>query len=380
MKTFCGCVKIFCLLTLLVSLSSCAPSYYESESEPSTSAEDLARKQAEIIRQVEETLHRAEAHVRAGQRRAQEGASSEAQYEFNQARLLMAQELEPRLSYVNQVRLQGGVGIQSMQMQSTQLSGIKIRIKAIDEVLEREKLPDESVKTARVERAIRQSQPTFRSIAPPSSYGSTKSLSDRFFTQSDFRQLQLFDARRQRDFEDDIERNIAILLRQGRVFRQCLLRADSYFPQVTSILSDEGVPEALAYVALLESGYQPEARSSSGRAGLWQLSPSIAREYGLQVSALSDERLQVHASTRAFARYVSQLYQQYGSWGKVLDVFSLDSGYLARLFAAGRIANNPWQYGVYVDLHNMTGYYDLLRGEGGTQRFSEPDVWGPPAY
>ncbi len=166
-------------------------------------------------------------------------------------------------------------------------------------------------------------------------------------------------------------------------FRSCLAQANQHFPQVTSILSQEGVPQELAYIALIESGYQPSARSSSGAAGLWQLSKSVARAYGLNTSSSSDERLSVTASTRAFARYIKDLQRRFGNWelailgyhlgdnalrGAVNYVGSSDPqrivaysssarAYLSKFAASMMITNNPNAYGFDGALSNMSGQY-----------------------
>ncbi|MCP4395798.1 MAG: lytic transglycosylase domain-containing protein [bacterium] len=384
MKKFCkhaikNAIKIACLGILLVSVISCAPLYIESNStasDTSVSVMSMAEEQ-QLARQVDEALFRAEAHVRAGQARLQENQFFEAYREFERARLLVAQEVDPKLGYANQVSVQGGIGILS-----TQMSGIMVRKIGIERGMGNllESQENARKQTEKVDALRLQSQAVLQPINPPTSYyGPASSYNpQRSPARPGLRQLQTSDANRWSSFEEDIERNITILRRQREAFRQCLLRANSYFPRVISILADEGVPEFLAYMALLESGYQPEARSSSGKAGLWQLSSSIARQYGLHVGGSYDERLQVHASTRAFARYMSQLYRQSGNWVRAIAVFSPDRDYPARLNAARRIAENPRQYGFNVDLHNMAGRNDLLRR--GTRSFFEPEFWGPPAY
>jgi membrane-bound lytic murein transglycosylase D len=108
-----------------------------------------------------------------------------------------------------------------------------------------------------------------------------------------------------------------------------LERAGKYKEMISKNLRDAGVPQDLIYLAVAESGFQPQALNArSGAGGMWQFMPTGA--YGLARNGWFDERFDPEKSSKAYAKYMKTLYDQFGDWYLAMAAYDWGPGNVQR--------------------------------------------------
>jgi len=123
-------------------------------------------------------------------------------------------------------------------------------------------------------------------------------------------------------------------------------RANRAFPVIEPILKQYGVPDDFKYLAVIESGLV-NVVSPAGAKGVWQFMPATAKEKGMEVNDIVDERYHLQKSTEAACKYLLDAKNKFGSW----------------TLAAASYNGGVTGVNKQIEMQKVSNYYDLLLTE-----------------
>ena len=144
---------------------------------------------------------------------------------------------------------------------------------------------------------------------------------------------------------------------ERRFFMESYKRSGKYMERILIALNEAGLPEELAWLPLIESGFKVRALSRARALGLWQFIPSTGYKFGLKRDMWIDERLDPDKATAAAIAYLKELHRIFGDWTTVLAGYNCGEGRVLRKIRNQRInyLDNFWD--LYTQLPRETAQY-----------------------
>jgi membrane-bound lytic murein transglycosylase D len=127
------------------------------------------------------------------------------------------------------------------------------------------------------------------------------------------------------EIKNDLEREFKSSSRWKSNSNILFNKAQKWFPYIEPILKAQGVPDDFKYVAVIES-HLSNVNSPAGAAGFWQLLPTSARHYGLEVNDNVDERYHVEKATVAACQHFKDAYKILNNWTLSAAAYNMGIG------------------------------------------------------
>jgi membrane-bound lytic murein transglycosylase D len=137
--------------------------------------------------------------------------------------------------------------------------------------------------------------------------------------------------------------------------KMVLARKDLFFPLFDTSLQRHQMPLEIKYLAIIESGLDPQIKSRVGAMGLWQFMPATGRMYGMEVNSDVDDRMDPELSSDAAAKYLKSLYRMFGDWEVALAAYNCGPGNVRKAIRKSGGKNTFWE--IYNFLPKETRSY-----------------------
>jgi membrane-bound lytic murein transglycosylase D len=168
--------------------------------------------------------------------------------------------------------------------------------------------------------------------------------------------------------------------KNGEDLRKMKGWATPYFKTIDNILSKYGLPSELKYLAVIESELKSTATSWAGAVGPWQLMPQTARDLGLKVNRSVDERKHYTKSTHAAAKYLRDLYREFGDWLLVIAAYNGGPVNVYSAIKRSQGSRNFWKIQNFLPaetrmhVKKFIGTHYIFEGQGSVTTLTKAEV------
>lgn len=155
-----------------------------------------------------------------------------------------------------------------------------------------------------------------------------------------------------------VQQEIDRFTKKERIFfAKAYRRSGLYMDMILEKLNEAGLPTELAWLPLIQSGFQVKALSSASALGLWQFTPSTGVRFGLRRDRLIDERMDPEKATDAAVAYLTELHRLFGDWPTVIAAYNCGEEWVLRTIKMQNVnyLDNFWD--LYTKLPRETAQY-----------------------
>lgn len=145
------------------------------------------------------------------------------------------------------------------------------------------------------------------------------------------------------EYNPELERLIKHYLKtRSKHYPKMMARALYYFPMFESYLDRYDIPLEIKYLAVVESGLNPRAKSWVGATGMWQFMYQTGKQFDLNISSYVDERQDPVKSAEAACKYLESLYKTFNDWDLALAAYNSGPGNVSKAIRRSGGHRNYW--------------------------------------
>jgi membrane-bound lytic murein transglycosylase D len=163
-------------------------------------------------------------------------------------------------------------------------------------------------------------------------------------------------------------------LNRPELLKRIFERSRKYLHHIVEETEKRGMPTELALLPIVESSFNPLARSPARALGMWQFIPSTGKNYNLKQNYWMDQRRDIIASTSAALEYLQNIYEMHGDWHLALASYNWGEHAVARAVGKNQAKGLPTDY-AHLTMPTETSYY-VPKLQAIKNIIAQPELYG----